>query len=36
LITLYFTPLGYALIAPYVKPRADASKLLQQQVQATQ
>lgn len=32
LFTLYLAPLGYALIAPHIKPRAHAGKLLDQQL----
>jgi multidrug efflux pump subunit AcrB len=30
--TLYLAPLGYALIAPFIKPRAHAGKLLDEQL----
>lgn len=32
ILTLYLAPLGYALIAPYFKPRADAGQKLQQEL----
>lgn len=32
-LTLYLAPLGYALIGPYVKPRAHAGKQLQQELE---
>lgn len=32
-LTLYLTPIGYALIAPFVKPRSHAQKILETQLQ---
>jgi len=32
LFTLYFAPLGYSLIAPYIKPRAHAGQKLEKQL----
>ena len=32
LFTLYLTPLGYLLIAPYVKPRSHVEKRLQEEM----
>jgi Cu/Ag efflux pump CusA len=31
--TLYLAPLGYALIAPFIKPRAHAGRLLDEQLE---
>lgn len=34
IFTLYLTPLGYSLIAPYVKPRSQSGKKLEQELES--
>jgi Cu/Ag efflux pump CusA len=36
LFTLFIAPLGYAIIAPYIKPRAAAGKELEKQLAKSQ
>lgn len=36
IFTLYLAPLGYALLAPYIKPRAHAGKILDEQLAAAE
>jgi HAE1 family hydrophobic/amphiphilic exporter-1 len=33
IFTLYLAPLGYALMAPFIKPRAHAGKILNEQLE---
>ena len=36
IFTLYLAPLGYALLAPYIKPRAHTGKILDEQLAAAE